>query len=118
MEDYKLEKLLAIFYPLIIAFGFVCSVTTAVAWHHWKYVLNTCVYELNCSCILKGISTITYFTGGHVGYCHFATFGLLLPIFMAIVFGSLHVWRVCMTSGKNRRGTHTMRQRWVPIVWE
>lgn len=111
MAKWDQEKLLAIFYPLIIAFGFICSVTVAIAWSHWKYVLDTCV-EVNCGCILNGISTITYFTGGHVAYCHFATFGLLLPILVAIVFGVYHVFRVCMTSGKRRRrNQQTVRQR-------
>lgn len=100
---YDQEKLLAIFYPLVIGCGFVCTITTAIAWHHWKYVLDTCV-EVNCGCILNGISTITYFTGGHVAYCHWATFGLVLPVLMAVIFGSYHVWRVCMSSGSSRRG--------------
>lgn len=114
------EKLLAIFYPLIVACGFICSVTTAVAWNHWKYVLDTCVtpsytsyYEVNCGCILKGLSTITYFVGGHVGYCHWATFGLLLPIFVAIIFGCYHVWRVCFGIRGKRHGQQTVRQRYI-----
>lgn len=108
--DHKHEKLLAIFYPLIIACGFVCSVTTAVVWNHWKYVLDTCV-EWNCGCILNGISTLSYFNGGHVAYCHWATFGLILSMVVAIVFGIYHVYRVCMSSGKNRRGQHSVRQK-------
>lgn len=113
------EKLLAIFYPLVVACGFICSVTTAVAWSHWKYVLNTCVptgtdyynNERNCGCILKGLSTITYFIGGHYGYCIWATFGLLLPMFVAIIFGCYHVWRVCFGVRGRRHGQHTVRQR-------
>lgn len=117
------EKLLAIFYPLVVACGFICSVTTAVAWNHWKYVLDTCVqssytsiYEVNCGCILKGLSTITYFIGGHVGYCHWATFGLLLPIFVAIIFGCYHVWRVCFGVRRRRYAQHTVRQRSADII--
>lgn len=110
------EKLLAIFYPSVVACGFICSVTTAVAWNHWKYVLDTCVstnyWEVNCGCILKGLSTITYFVGGHVGYCHWATFGLLLPMFVAIVFGCYHVWRVCFGVRGKRHGQQTVRQRY------
>lgn len=115
------EKLLAIFYPLVVACGFICSVTTAVAWSHWKYVLDTCVstsyYEVNCGCILKGLSTITYFIGGHVGYCHWATFGLLLPMFIAIIFGCYHVWRICFGVRGKRHGQQTVRQRYSTLAY-
>lgn len=110
MDETKREKLLAISYPLLIACGFICCVTSATAWNHWKYVLDTCVNEINCGCILNGISTITYFTGGHVAYCHVATFALLFPMLAAFILGSYHVWRVCMSSNHSR--THTMRQRY------
>lgn len=114
MDQYAHEKLLAIFYPLIVAFGFICTVTTAIVWDHWKYVLNTCGYEYakNCGCILKGSSTITYFIGGPIGYCHWAAFGLLISIFFAVIFGSYHVYRVCISSRKNRIATHTVKQRY------
>lgn len=110
MGPYKSEKLLSYFYPLIIAFGFLCSVTSAVAWNHWKYVLDTCV-ERNCGCILNGVSTITYFTGGHIAYCHWATFGLILSMAVAFIFGSYHVFRVCIASGSTRQSSHSVRQR-------
>lgn len=107
---YDQEKLLAIFYSLVVGCSFVCSVTTAIAWHHWKYVLDTCV-DLNCGCVLNGLSTITYFTGGHISYCYFASFGPALPVLMAAIFGCYHVWRVCMSSGRTRRGRQTVEQR-------
>lgn len=108
MDEYKREKLLAIFYPLIVGAGFIGSVTTAIAWNHWKYALDTCV-EVNCGCILNGRNTITYFIGGHIAYCHLATFGLLFPLLAAVILGTYHVWRVCMSSSPSR--THTVRQR-------
>ena len=112
MDSRKSEKYLSYFYPLIIVFGFVCSVTSAVAWNHWKYVLDTCV-DRNCGCILNGVTTITYFTGGYVGYCHFATFGLFVSIAASIIFGSYHVWRICMSTNSNRRTSRqSVRQRW------
>lgn len=112
MEPYKCEKLLAYFYPLTIAFGFVCSVTSAVAWNHWKYVLDTCAVEENCGCILKGVSTITYFRGGHIAYCHYATFGLLVSMLTALVFGSYHVFRICITTDAKRSASRaSVRQR-------
>lgn len=108
---YDQEKVLAICYPLVLVCSFVTVVTTAIAWNHWKYVLDTCV-ETNCGCILNGISTITYFTGGHVAYCHWATFGLVLPVLMAVFFGCYHVWRVCLSTGHTRRGSRqTVKQR-------
>lgn len=110
MSPYKSEKILSYFYPLIILFGFVCSVTSAVAWNHWKYVLDTCV-ERNCGCILNGVSTITYFTGGNILYCHYATFGLFMSIAAALFFGSFHVWRICIMSSVQRTSRHSMRQR-------
>lgn len=112
MGPYKSEKLLAYCYPILIALGFVCSVTTAVAWNHWKYVLDTCVDRENCGCILNGVSTITYFRGGHIAYCHYATFGLILSMAIALIFGSFHVFRVCISTGYKRSSSHSVRQRW------
>lgn len=115
MGPYKSEKLLAYFYPILIALGFVCSVTTAVAWNHWKYVLDTCVDRENCGCILNGVSTITYFRGGHIAYCHYATFGLILSMAVALIFGSYHVFRICISTGYKRSSSHSVRQR---LVWK
>lgn len=112
MDQFKSEKFLSVFYPLIIIFGFVCGVTSAIAWNHWKFVLDTCV-ERNCGCILNGVSTITYFTGGNIAYCHYATFGLLLSIAAAIIFGSYHVWRICMNTGGGKTSRHSVRQRYI-----
>jgi hypothetical protein len=71
MDQYSAEKLLAFFYPAIAIFSGITAASTAVAWNHWKYVLDVCVEE-NCGCILNGRSTPTYFVGGHVAYCHWA----------------------------------------------
>lgn len=110
MDPYKSEQFLAYFYPLIIAFGFICSVTSAVAWNHWKLPLDTCV-ERNCGCFLNGVSTITYFNGGHITYCYYATFGLFLSIGFALIFGSYHVYRVCVSSGYRRTSSRSVPQR-------
>ncbi|XP_031639702.1 uncharacterized protein LOC116351708, partial [Contarinia nasturtii] len=61
--------------------------------------------------IFSGVSTITYFTGGHIAYCHFATFGLFLSIITALIFGSYHVWRICMTDSTRKSSRHSVRQR-------
>lgn len=110
MDQFTIERGLAILYPLIIALSFICCVTSAVAWTHWKYVLDTCI-ETNCGCYLFGLSSRTYFTGGHVAYCHFAVYGLVFPVIFAIIFGCFHVFRVCMGSGKRKTGTATVKQR-------
>lgn len=110
MNQNKSEKYLSICYPLLIVFGLVCLITSAIAWNHWKYVLDTCV-ERNCGCILNGVSTITYFTGGHIAYCHYATFALILSVGASVVFGSYHVWRTCMTTDVRKASRHSVRQR-------
>jgi len=51
------------------------------------------------------------FEGGHIAYCHFAAYGVALPIIFSIIFGCYHVYRVCMGKGKPRSGTATVRQR-------
>lgn len=112
MNQNKSETFLSYFYPLIIVCGFVCSITSAIAWNHWKYVLDTCV-ERNCGCILNGVSTITYFTGGHIAYCHYVTFALLLSTAVAIIFGSYHVWRMCMAKEVRKTSRHSIRQRYL-----
>lgn len=126
MDSYTSEKLLSICYPLIILFAFICSVTTAIAYNHWKYVLDTCVpttqsnyydnWKTNCGCILNGMSTPTYFTGGNTAYCQWTMYGLILPIIFCIIFGSHHLFRVCMNKGKTRTGTTTVKQRSGEII--
>lgn len=97
---------------MIICFGLVCGVTSAIAWNHWKYVLDTCV-DHNCGCIFNGLSTITYFTGGNILYCHYATFGQLISIAAAVIFGSYHLWRICILTDGRKIGRHSIRQRYV-----
>lgn len=110
MEQGGAEKLLACLYPLIASMSFICTVTSAVAWNHWKYVLDTCV-EVNCGCILHGMSTPTYFTGGHVAHCHWAVYGPLIAILISLIFGVFHCFRYCFGKGQNRSGTTTVRHK-------
>lgn len=114
MDPRTREKLLSYFYPLIVVLGFVCTITSAIVWNHWKYVLDTCV-ERNCGCILNGVSTITYFTGGHIAYCHYVTFALVLSAAAGVVFGSYHLWRTCMSKNSMRASRHSVRQRFVVL---
>ncbi|EAA14524.3 uncharacterized protein LOC120900696 [Anopheles arabiensis] len=110
MNQYRSEKQLAYLYPIIATLSFVCCISTTVAWQHWRYVLDTCV-ETNCGCILHGRSTATFFTGGHVAYCHWAAYGLVLPIIFCFIFGIFHVFRVCFGRRRRYPGTATVRQR-------
>lgn len=115
MSEYDSERRLAYLYPLIGALSFICCISTAVAWHHWAYVLDTCV-ETNCGCILNGLSTPTFFTGGHIAYCHWATYGLVLPIIFCFIFGIFHVFRVCCGKPRGHTSTATVRQRSGEVV--
>ncbi|XP_037954525.1 uncharacterized protein LOC119685436 [Teleopsis dalmanni] len=108
--SYEAEKTLSLFYPFIIITSAICCITSGVAWAHWRYVLNACP-ETNCGCYLFARSTYSSFEGGHIAYCHFATFGLLLPLIFAIILGIYHVYRVCMGTAKRKSGTTTIRQR-------
>ncbi|XP_055372241.1 uncharacterized protein LOC129606145 [Condylostylus longicornis] len=115
MDQYSAEKGLAIFYPLIILLSFICTVCSTVLWNHWKYVLDLCP-ETNCGCFLYGRSTYSTYEGGHIAYCHFAAYGMVFPIIFSLIFGSYHVYRVCMGKGKPRTGTATVRQRSCEVV--
>ncbi|XP_014095499.1 uncharacterized protein [Bactrocera oleae] len=108
--SYGAEKTLAYLYPLIIGTSVICCITSGVAWAHWRYVLNACP-ESNCGCILHGRSTYSSFEGGHIAYCHFATYGLIFPLLFAIVLGIYHAYRICMGTTKRKAGTTTIRHR-------
>lgn len=108
--SYYAERALSLLYPLAIVSSLVCCITSAVAWTHWQYVLNACP-DTNCGCVLHGKSTFHSFEGGNVAYCHFATYGLLLPLLFAVVLGVYHGYRMCIGRGKPKAGTTTIRQR-------
>lgn len=110
--SYGAERSLAYLYPLVIASSIICCVTSGTSWSHWRYVLNACP-ETNCGCYLHARSTYTSFEGGHIAYCHYATYGLILPLLFCTVLGIYHVYRVCLGTGKRKSGTTTIRQRWV-----
>ncbi|XP_026465045.1 uncharacterized protein LOC113367677 [Ctenocephalides felis] len=98
MIQYSSERWLTFLYGLIMVCGTVCSGACAVAWNHWKFVLDTCTIDVTCGCILNARSTHRYFTGGHVSYCHWAVYGLLPSVAVALVFFMYHGYRVCINS--------------------
>lgn len=108
--SYRTEKQLSLLYPLIIGTSVSCCITSAMAWNHWKYVLNICPLT-NCGCFLYGRSTYNMFEGGHISYCHFATYGLIIPLILSISYGIYHGYRICMGTAKRKSAATTLRQR-------
>ncbi|XP_013102486.1 uncharacterized protein LOC106083780 [Stomoxys calcitrans] len=107
---YAAERSLAYLYPIVIASSVICCVTSGIGWSHWRYALNGCP-ETNCGCYLYGRNTFRSFDGGHIAYCHYATYGLILPLLFCVSLGIYHVYRVCLGTGKRKSGTTTIRQR-------
>lgn len=60
------EKYLSIAYSLSAVLGATSAITAGIAWGHWKETLDYCGFlggRTNCSCILYGRNTLTYFQG-------------------------------------------------------
>ncbi|KAH8383872.1 hypothetical protein KR009_010953 [Drosophila setifemur] len=108
--SYEAERALSFLYPMAIVSSLICCISSAVAWTHWRYVLNACP-DTNCGCVLHSRSTYSSFEGGNIAYCHYATYGLLLPLLFAVVLGVYHGYRMCIGRGKPKAGTATIRQR-------
>lgn len=108
--SYGAERAFSFLYPFVIVGSAICCITSAVAWSHWRYVLNACP-DTNCGCVLHGRSRYSGFEGGNIAYCHYATFGLILPLIFAVVLGVYHCYRMCIGKGKPKAGTTTIRQR-------
>lgn len=65
-KQRQVEKKLSIAYSLCIALGATACITSGIAWGHWKETLDHCGNwggRRNCSCILYGTNTLTYFQG-------------------------------------------------------
>jgi hypothetical protein len=63
MSQAVQEKRLLITYSICTVLGAVASITTGIAWGHWKLTLDQCVNGKNCSCILYGQYTPSKFLG-------------------------------------------------------
>lgn len=109
-SSYGAERALACLYPLLAGCTVLCCITSGVLWSHWQYVLNACP-ESNCGCFLHARTTYTSFEGGHIAYCHYATYGLILPLIFAAILAIYHIYRVCLGVAKPRSGTTTIRQK-------
>ena len=61
-KQRSVETQLSVAYTLCALFGGTASITSGIAWSHWKETLDTCV-NVNCSCILYGVNTPSVFRG-------------------------------------------------------
>lgn len=66
MDQGKAEKALTISYALITFMGAITSITSGIAWGHWKETLDKCVRGKNCSCILYGTHSYSQYFQGKV----------------------------------------------------
>lgn len=69
MDQRKTEKGLAIAYFVSILLGATAAITIGVSWGHWMETLDHCGNlggRRNCSCILYGRNTLTYFQGKYI----------------------------------------------------
>lgn len=94
MDQYKLEKLLFIFFVFISCGSVITTICSGIAWNHWKEVLDKCTFPEwarhhdNCGCILFGKKFDSGFRGGAISNCYYVTFApLLTAVFLAVLAG-------------------------------
>ncbi|KRT83822.1 hypothetical protein AMK59_3885 [Oryctes borbonicus] len=113
MEQQRLvEKRLSIAYSLCVILGATAAITIGVAWGHWKETLDHCGNlggRRNCSCILYGQNTLTYFQGGGVPACGWVTFGPIAYMLFSAGLACFHGFRVVFGSKGTKRRTITTR---------
>ncbi|KAF5280986.1 hypothetical protein FQA39_LY05191 [Lamprigera yunnana] len=100
MEQGVAEKVLSIFYSIIVGLGAIASITSGIAWGHWKQTLDQCIGR-NCSCILYSYYTPTIFLGGGNSTCIWVTYGPLLYILVTIPMVCFHGFRVVFARKKS-----------------
>ncbi|XP_044268992.1 uncharacterized protein LOC123014140 [Tribolium madens] len=98
MSQVLAEKKLLVTYSLCTVLGAVASITTGIAWGHWKLTLDQCVNGKNCSCILYGQHTPSKFLGGSAAPCIWVTFGPLFYVLFTIAMTCFHGYRVIFSS--------------------
>ncbi|KAF5290295.1 hypothetical protein FQR65_LT11629 [Abscondita terminalis] len=99
MDQGVAEKKLAVCYSLIVALGATASITSGVAWGHWKQTLDQCIGR-NCSCILYGVDTPTIFLGGNNAACIWVTYAPLVHMLVSIAMACFHGFRVLFSAKK------------------
>lgn len=119
MNQYATERRLTILYGLLALFLTVSVVCLAIPYNHWRTTLDTCpsiaLENINCGCILFGVSTSQYFNGSHSSSCFYAIFAPLPIIVYAIIMALFHMYRVCINNvGKyeDEKST-TVEEMWV-----
>ncbi|XP_068628859.1 uncharacterized protein [Battus philenor] len=102
MNQYETERRLCWSYGLLAVLLSVTIVCIAVTYNHWRTTLDVCpggyFENTNCGCIFYGISTSTYFNGGHNSYCLYAIFAPLPILLYAIIMTLFHMYRVCINN--------------------
>ncbi|KAJ3660324.1 hypothetical protein Zmor_004776 [Zophobas morio] len=98
MSQVLSEKRLLMTYCVCTVLGAVASITTGIAWGHWKLTLDQCVNGKNCSCILYGQYTPSKFLGGSTAPCIWVTFGPLFYLLFTISMASFHGYRVLFSA--------------------
>lgn len=124
VDQGSVEKKLALTYILCTAAGAIASITSGIAWGHWKQTLDQCVGR-NCTCILYGEHTYNIFLGnlnranwdaskklqyflflgGDASSCIWVTFGPLIYILFTIGLSVFHGYRVLFSMKKTRTRT-------------
>lgn len=102
MNQYETERRLSWCYFLIsISLGLSILCIT-IPYNHWRTTLDVCpggyFENTNCGCILFGISTFSYFNGGHNSYCLYAIFAPLPVLVYAVIMALFHMYRVCINN--------------------
>lgn len=118
MGQYQVERRLTLLYATVIICGIIICACSGIVWNYWKYALDVCPDE-NCGCILYGKSGISFFIGGHAGYCYWIIYGPLLPIAFSLIMVIFHFIRVYINDfGKYEdEDTRTVEQRYLPKIF-
>lgn len=115
MQEYRAEKYLAKLYPCVVVLSIITSITYAIAFNHWKGVLDRCEYNPyyeNCvNCIFYARTTPSQFVGSNSTLCYWSFYGPILVAILGTILGSYHVYRRCMKKGTPRGVTTAVKQR-------
>lgn len=95
MNSKQAETWLAVLYTGSMVLCVTSVVSLVTTWQNWKITLDGCI-DVNCGCILYGISTFRTFLGGDEKLCHFAAYALAPIIVISLCLGAYHGYRCCI----------------------
>ncbi|CAK1548626.1 unnamed protein product [Leptosia nina] len=102
MNQYLTERRLCWCYGLLAVLLAATVICLGIPYNHWKATLDVCpgswLENNNCGCILYGVSTYQYFTGGHNSYCLYAVFAPIPILVYALIMAIFHMYRVCINN--------------------